>query len=107
LTIYPNPATNKLTISYDKLKSTGIQARVVDLSGNILMGQNIIQGFNQSTELDISEIQNGLYILNFIDTNDDNLNISTVKFVISREQGIHLNSRTILFKRLKRIVLFI
>ena len=59
-------------------------ARVVDLFGNVLLDQEIINGFNQQTELDISGIRNGLYILNFIDTNEDNLIISTSKVVISR-----------------------
>ncbi|MFY0653360.1 MAG: VCBS repeat-containing protein [Cyclobacteriaceae bacterium] len=84
LTIYPNPAKDKLKINYEKLKSSGIFARVVDLSGNTLMEQEIVQGFNETTELDTSELQNGLYILNFVDTNHDNLSISTVKFMIAR-----------------------
>jgi len=84
LNVYPNPATDKLTINYDKLTSSGIYARVVDLFGNVLLDREITNGFDQKTELDISGIRNGLYILNFIDTNDDNLIISTSKFVISR-----------------------
>ncbi|MEQ6121775.1 LamG-like jellyroll fold domain-containing protein [Reichenbachiella sp. MALMAid0571] len=84
LNVYPNPAKNKLTVNYDKLTVTGVYARVVDLFGNVLLDQEIVNGFQQKTELDISGIRNGLYILNFIDTNDDNLIISTSKFVISR-----------------------
>ena len=84
LIVYPNPAKNKLTINYDKLTSTGVYARVVDLFGNVLLDQEIINGFNKKTELDISGIRNGMYILNFIDTNEDNLIISTSKVIISR-----------------------
>ena len=84
LHVYPNPATNVLNLHYEKLKTSGIHAQIIDLAGNILLDHEIQKGFGLNAELDISHIENGLYILNFIDTNEENLSISTTKFVISR-----------------------
>ncbi len=84
LNIYPNPATDKLTVQYDKLKATGIHAQIIDLAGNILLDQEIQHGFQQKADLDISHIENGIYMLYFVDTNDDSLRISATKFVITR-----------------------
>jgi hypothetical protein len=58
LNLYPNPASDKVTISTDMTEHSVIS--VYSLQGQILLQQQIKQG---KTDIDISELAKGVYIL--------------------------------------------
>ncbi len=77
MNIYPNPAQNKITISYpgNQLENTTVE--IVSSLGQIVYSSNIIS----NEQIDISNISNGLY---FIHLKGNNLNVSPKKLIISR-----------------------
>jgi len=58
LNLYPNPASEKVTIITDMTEPSVIS--IYNLQGQILMQQKIQQG---KTDIDISELAKGVYIL--------------------------------------------
>ena len=61
--IYTVPATNQLTIVFNKISNGKIE--IYNLIGEITLQQNIVQS-NQS-EIDISILTPGNYLIRFID----------------------------------------
>ena len=63
--IYPNPADNQLNISFDAKHNSDIEISFVDISGRIIMQDDysVNQGIN-SFNLNLSDISQGMYILN-------------------------------------------
>lgn len=64
MAIYPNPASEELTIDLSVLNSTGITAQIVDATGRIL---TTIQLMNGENTINIAYLDNGVY---FIKTDD-------------------------------------
>jgi len=79
LTIYPNPAVDRINISWTKEIATNGKAtiRIIDLSGRVITTKQV--NTNESN-LDISGLSNGLYILSI---NDDS-SASAKKFSVIR-----------------------
>lgn len=70
ISIYPNPAANIVTIDFSNLSNREIDIRLIDYSGKSMMGKI---GKNQSGKiqiLDVSRLENGLYLLQMIDRKD-------------------------------------
>ncbi|MFA5782897.1 MAG: T9SS type A sorting domain-containing protein, partial [Bacteroidales bacterium] len=60
--IYPNPSSSNIYINTDNdIKSTFI--RILDITGRLIKQETIK---TKKTELDISNLQNGLYIIEII-----------------------------------------
>lgn len=59
VTIYPNPATDKLHLDYDAGKK--LTATVYDVTGKLLITSELSNGTNT---IDVSALQSGVYILN-------------------------------------------
>ncbi len=69
ITVYPNPASNKLIIKTTNNltpDASGLQLQLLDLTGKV------IANYNNQTEIDISAIANGMYLLH-IQTPNGNL----------------------------------
>ncbi len=70
VSVYPNPATSEVFVQINNLSSSTIEedveVSVYDLLGRKLVGQEIDGNVNQTIQLNISDLQNGLY---FIDIN--------------------------------------
>ncbi|MFA9215290.1 MAG: Ig-like domain-containing protein, partial [Candidatus Methylacidiphilales bacterium] len=69
ITVYPNPASNKLIITTTNNltpDASGLQLQLLDLTGKV------IANYNNQTEIDISAIANGMYLLH-IQTPNGNL----------------------------------
>ena len=64
LKLYPNPASNELSISYQAPQTGMVQLRIVDLQGHIVLEQQQQSnaGKNETT-LNISSLPSGLYLL--------------------------------------------
>lgn len=62
--LYPNPARDKLFISYDAHQSGGVQISIVDLSGKVLMSKQIPGQLGTTTlEISIAGLPKGMYFL--------------------------------------------
>lgn len=59
ISVYPNPATNKLQISVTNPSVS--EFRIYDMLGNVMKAEN----FTANTTVDISSFSNGLYIVQF------------------------------------------
>ena len=75
LKVYPNPATDKINIDFNKISSKqNPVVYVYDLQGQLLIQQQITQ---ERTVLNISKLVKGMYVVKVI--NDNNTSVS--KFV--------------------------
>lgn len=61
LTIYPNPATDKISLNVDLKESEDYRIRIFDN-----MGKNIMETKAGSNSIDVSSLSNGLYYLELI-----------------------------------------
>ncbi|MFN0275382.1 MAG: T9SS type A sorting domain-containing protein [Chitinophagales bacterium] len=69
VSIYPNPATNSITLNYFSNFENDQQVMIVDMNGKFLLNEMIamFEGDN-SISLDISSFPSGMYMLKIIDT---------------------------------------
>ena len=82
LNVYPNPADNYLRISYGKLMSSNVTVRLIDLNGNVIKEQQIEKGDDKELDFDVSEITNGIYLINFVDTSLGSERITSFKVFV-------------------------
>lgn len=57
--MYPNPASQNIIISYDKIDD--LHAKILDVSGRTLLQQNL----NNSNTINITSLQSGIYLVEF------------------------------------------
>ena len=62
--VYPNPATDNVTLLMDYYESSNMNISTVDLSGKMVYNevQQLISGINQKT-ININQLKSGIYIL--------------------------------------------
>jgi len=73
LSLFPNPTDAMLNFVLDKQLDSELQINIVNVEGKILKTQSI----NASTSVDVSDLANGLYFVQFDYKNKS----STLKFV--------------------------
>jgi hypothetical protein len=62
LNVFPNPATDKLNISFNSTVSENFQFTLFDITGKTLINQNIKSTIGENkTTIDVSELDNGIY----------------------------------------------
>ncbi len=64
LSIYPNPATNNVTLTFNAQTSESVLVTVLDLSGKVVLNSNLgnPSGLSQAT-LDITHLPSGVYVV--------------------------------------------
>lgn len=62
--VFPNPTTGRLTIAFQNASGDAI-ATIYSLTGQVVHNENFLLQNNQNKTLDISHLQNGLYLLEF------------------------------------------
>ena len=64
LSVYPNPATDHLTVEFSLTQAEQVSARILDMTGKVLQ-QNTIDGVDGANQiqLDLNGISQGLYLL--------------------------------------------
>ena len=82
LNVYPNPADEVVNITYQKLLSDQVEIRLVDLNGRTVHQQIMQNGYDQKLELDVSSVENGIYLLNFIDLTRGDRKVVTMKVYV-------------------------
>ena len=71
--IYPNPTNNilKINLELNNYQGENTEMRLIDLKGNIIKSQKVeLNRGNNHFEIDLSQIKNGIYILNFFGSRD-------------------------------------
>lgn len=82
LNVYPNPASEKLVLSYYSVLSEQQQLNIRDITGKLILTQTIdTQAGPNTISVDVSDIQSGVYFYSV--SNKDRLFVQN-KFVISR-----------------------
>ncbi len=68
LQVFPNPATNFITVSFESTRPQDVDLLLIDLLGNIIQGRkiNAIEGKN-SLLMDLSDVSKGIYTITLID----------------------------------------
>ena len=61
--IYPNPATDKLSIFYNLPEgSNTAQLQIINLNGEEILTQRITRGLRSTVELEVSDWAQGMYV---------------------------------------------
>jgi hypothetical protein len=69
LTIYPNPAVNHVTLKFGYTSASDLHLSIIDMQGKQIkkmVYNNRIGDINQTQNIDISELQDGLYIIHLL-----------------------------------------
>lgn len=69
LSIYPNPATDKVTLLLDYPENDVMNIELINLSGQVVHREQVslFSGVNQK-QIDVSHLQSGIYLLNMINS---------------------------------------
>ncbi len=82
LQIYPNPSSEYLNIRYRHLKSQNVTAQLVDLSGSTKWAQDLRNGFDGEINIDVTDFEEGIYILRFYDREDPQGNVVSFRVMV-------------------------
>ncbi|MBT8268986.1 MAG: T9SS type A sorting domain-containing protein [Bacteroidia bacterium] len=68
--LYPNPVRNSmLNIRHNLEQANNLNYIITDLSGKIIVNRTVKQGFGQDIQLDVSNLDNGLYFISLVSDN--------------------------------------
>ena len=82
LEVYPNPTSDFVTITYEKLFTEGLDLQLLDIGGNVIRRIALDAGQRKSYELDVSQLQGGVYILNFVHREEANVSVVSYRIVV-------------------------
>jgi hypothetical protein len=83
LSIYPNPAKDRLTVSFGNVKSDLVKVNLLDIQGRTVQEASVRRGENETLEIHVGHLQDGMYILNVVDAKSGQ-SLSSYKVVIKR-----------------------
>ena len=84
LTIYPNPVETDLTIQYEKLVSNDVSVQLLTMQGQLLQEQKVQRGLNRSTNVNVEDLESGIYLIRFIDSQANSPSIVTFRIIVTR-----------------------
>ncbi|MEM9326636.1 MAG: Ig-like domain-containing protein, partial [Bacteroidota bacterium] len=67
LEVFPNPATDFVQLRYEQLKSHDIYAELYDMQGHRHLRVPLTKGFSKAEVLDVSQLNDGMYLLRVLD----------------------------------------
>lgn len=66
MAVYPNPSNGEVTLNVSGITSSQVQIRMIDAMGRQLMNKQVaVDGF-YSTEMNVNELANGLYLIEIV-----------------------------------------
>ncbi|NQZ77750.1 MAG: T9SS type A sorting domain-containing protein, partial [Ekhidna sp.] len=69
--IYPNPTTSLINVSYDQILSETVTMELIDMNGDILVVRRLEKTQNGIVQMDMSEYAKGSYLIRFVDQQGD------------------------------------
>ncbi|WP_242121507.1 GEVED domain-containing protein [Aestuariivivens sediminicola] len=78
LRVYPNPFGNNISVNYDNMGLTRVQARIVDISGKTVRTQRFTDPVEKLTLFNLATLKSGLYFLEITDLNTMNKTIRKI-----------------------------
>ncbi len=84
LEVYPNPADKELNVRYKKLMSSDVKAQLLNLSGQVMLEEEIHQGLNKEMKINVEGFDEGIYLLRFYDTQSRSSSVLTYRVIIKR-----------------------
>ncbi|MEQ9466757.1 MAG: T9SS type A sorting domain-containing protein [Ekhidna sp.] len=82
LQIYPNPSSEYLNVRYRHLKSSDVTAQLIDLSGTTKWSVDLRNGFDGELRIDVSDYEEGIYILRFYDRENPKGNVVSFRVIV-------------------------
>lgn len=82
LVVYPNPADDHFTLKYNNLHAENVRMKMVSLKGSTIKNLDIQKGFDQSIEVNTTDLEEGIYLLYFYDGENTDQPILTYKVVV-------------------------
>ncbi|MEQ9426331.1 MAG: T9SS type A sorting domain-containing protein [Cyclobacteriaceae bacterium] len=82
--LYPNPATNLINLDYERNNAANIKMQILDMMGKEVRYMELHNASRDQLLIDVSDLQNGMYILNFMDSNHNNRIILGARLMISK-----------------------
>ncbi|MCA6365337.1 MAG: T9SS type A sorting domain-containing protein [Bacteroidetes bacterium] len=67
VSVFPNPASNLLNVTFDPAGHTNIIVEIMDVNGKVVQSQVVTDGINKA-ELDVSSLAKGIYVVRVIST---------------------------------------
>ena len=67
LTIYPNPATDQITLKIEGIANESFTARIIDINGKVV-SQKKVDLLSNSTTLNVSDLNAGNYIIQLVNS---------------------------------------
>jgi hypothetical protein len=65
ISVFPNPAVNYLNFHFKQNKNVTYSVKLFDITGKMILNTNL-QSQNQNSQLDISQLSNGMYVLTLV-----------------------------------------
>lgn len=66
LQLYPNPATNRLTVAWQNISGQYLSLMIMDYNGKLLLNKSLPATERGSTQLSIDELPEGVYLVRMI-----------------------------------------
>lgn len=76
--IYPNPVRQLITVDYSKVKASIKAIKLMDSSGRAVLVQELTQSNLSKAVINLSELNEGVYILQLIDANNQSVATSRI-----------------------------
>jgi surface protein len=83
LSIYPNPAKDRLIISFGNVLSDQVRISMFDIQGRKVRDVSINRGAQEQLELNLTDLNDGMYILNVYEGKNGQ-SLSSYKIIIRR-----------------------
>lgn len=79
ISVYPNPARNRVTVSANNVTETLVAVKMIDLTGKTVYSR-LVNNSNKTVNLDVSEFASGIYFMQ-VETSEK---VVTEKIIISK-----------------------
>ncbi|MEQ9426339.1 MAG: FG-GAP-like repeat-containing protein [Cyclobacteriaceae bacterium] len=83
LKVYPNPTSDYLEISYEKLNAAEVVVKLVDLGGNEVKMWELPKTSKANLRVNLTNVSKGVYLLNFVEEQSNGINVVTYQLIVN------------------------